>query len=78
MPVFDSSGRGGIGDPNRYDVACLQLQLLECLELVKRKDDKSQHYEQEVDMLYRRVRDYLLVQDQLYKDFVAAEKDFDG
>lgn len=34
-------------------------------------------HQNEIEVLYKRARDYLLVQDQLYKDFVKLEKDHD-
>lgn len=61
MEVVDRDGRPGIGEPNRYDVACLQLQLQENLELIKRKDENLLAQQNEIEMLYKRVRDYLLV-----------------
>jgi hypothetical protein len=39
MDVVGKDGRPGIGDATRYDAACMQLYLQECLELIKRKDD---------------------------------------
>ena len=66
----DKDGKSGLGEQTRYDVAFLQLQVQELIELVKRKDDDLGVKNQEVEHLYKRVRDYLLVQDQLYKDFV--------
>ena len=44
------------------------------MELVKRKDEELTGKNQEIDQLYKRIRDYLLVQDQLYKDCVRTEK----
>ena len=44
------------------------------MELVKRKDEELSTKNQEIEQLYKRIRDYLMVQDQLYKDFVKAEK----
>jgi len=44
--------------------------------LIKRKDEELSSKNIEIDSLYKRVRDYLLIQDQLYKDYVHAEKDF--
>lgn len=44
--------------------------------MIKRKDEELSSKNIEIDSLYKRVRDYLLIQDQLYKDYVHAEKDF--
>ena len=63
LEVADKDGRTGLAEQNRYDVAFLQLQLQECFELNKRKDDELMTKNLEVDSLYKRVRDYLLVQD---------------
>jgi len=75
MEVLDKDGRAGLADQTKYDVAFLQLQLAEFLELLRRKDDELGAKNTEIDYLYRKVRDYLLVQDQLYKDFVRQEKE---
>lgn len=67
---MDKDGKAGLSDQTKYDVAFLQLQLCEFIELIKRKDDELTSKNNEVEHLYKKVRDYLLVQDQLYKDFV--------
>ena len=52
--------------------------MIEALELIKRKDENLVAQQGEIDVLYKRCRDYLLVQDQLYKDFIKMEKDYDA
>ena len=60
--MADKDGRTGLGEnQTRYDVAFLQLQLQECFELIKRKDEELTTKNLETDSLYKRVRDYLLV-----------------
>lgn len=44
------------------------------MELNKRKDEELTSKNTEIDQLYKRIREYLMVQDQLYKDFVKSEK----
>lgn len=76
LEVADKDGKAGLGDnQTRYDVAFLQLQLMECFELQKRKDEELSTKNLEIDALYKRIREYLVVQDQLYKDFVKAERE---
>jgi selenocysteine lyase/cysteine desulfurase len=47
--------------------------LQEVLEINKRKEDELQTKNTEIEGLYKRLRDYLIIQDQLYKDYVRAE-----
>ena len=63
LDVADKDGKLGlaIGEQTRYDVAFLQLQLQEVMELVKRKDEELTTKNSEIDQLYKRIRDYLLV-----------------
>jgi hypothetical protein len=63
MDVMDKDGKTGLSDQNKYDVAFMQLQVQECLELIKRKDEELITKNNEIDVLYKKVRDYLLVQD---------------
>ena len=70
LEVMDKDGRSGLADQTKYDVAFMQLQLIEFLEIIKRKDEDLAHKNNEVEALYKKTRDYLLVQDQLYKDFI--------
>lgn len=44
--------------------------------MVKRKDENLKFQQIEIDSLYKRVRSYVLTQDQLYKDFVRMERAF--
>jgi hypothetical protein len=50
--------------------------LTEFIELIKRKDEDLTNKNNEIEYIYKKVRDYLLVQDQLYKDFVKQERDY--
>lgn len=54
----------------------MQLQLQECFEVIKRKDETCKFQQIEIDSLYKRVRSYVLTQDQLYKDYVKMERGF--
>jgi translation initiation factor 2 beta subunit (eIF-2beta)/eIF-5 len=64
LEVADRDGKTGLGDnQTRYDVAFLQLQLQEAIEINKRKDEELAARNLETEALYKRVRDYLLVQD---------------
>jgi len=65
-----------VGELAHYDNAILQLQMIESLELLKRKDDNMVQYQNNIENVTTRIRDYLLVQDQFYKDYVKMEKDF--
>lgn len=74
LTVADRDGNPGLSDEQtKYDVAFLQLQLQEVLEINKRKEDELQTKNTEIEGLYKRLRDYLIIQDQLYKDYVRAE-----
>ena len=62
LEVADRDGKAGLGDQQtRYDVAFLQLQLMECFELQKRKDEELSAKNLEIDALYKRIREYLIV-----------------
>ena len=41
----------------------------------KRKDEELATKNLEIESLYKRIRDYLLVQDELYKDYVRNDRD---
>jgi hypothetical protein len=56
-----------------YDNAFLQLQLMECFELIARKDEALKSQKREIDTLYGRIKKYLYMQDHLYKEFVEME-----
>lgn len=60
LQVTDKDGNAGIGSSNVYEHAFLHLQLQECLELIKRKDENALAMQNEIDGLYKRVRSYLL------------------
>lgn len=77
LEVVDKDGRAGLQDPTKYDVAFMQLQLMEFIELLRRKDEELTNKNNEIERLFKQVRDYVLVQDQLYKDFTKNEKDFE-
>ena len=52
----------GLGnDQTKYDVAFLQLQVQELIEINKRKEEELAHKNSETENLYKRIRDYLLV-----------------
>ena len=63
LDVMDKDERSGLADQTKYDVAFMQLQLIEFLEIIKRKDEDLAHKNNEVEALYKKTRDYLLVQD---------------
>ena len=63
LDVFDKNGRIGLPEVNKYDVAHLQLQIIESLELLRKKDENMSANQNEIEVLFKRVRDYLLVQD---------------
>ena len=63
LDVMDKDGRAGLKDPTKHDVAFLQLQLCEFMELLKRKDEELTAKSHETEHLYEKIRDYLLVQD---------------
>ena len=46
---------------DHYDNAFLQVQLQECFELIKRKDEALKSQKQEIDALYSRIKKYLLM-----------------
>ena len=58
---MDKDGRAGLSDKTKYDVGFLQLQLTEFIELIKRKDEDLTNKNNEIEYLYKKVRDYLLV-----------------
>ena len=76
LDVVDKDGRHGLTDQTKYDVAFLQLIVMEFVELIKRKDEELNNKNNEIETLYKRVRDYLLIQDQLYKDYISMEKEY--
>lgn len=44
------------------------------IEVNKRKDELISSQKDQIDRLYAKVKDHLLVQDQLYKDYVTVER----
>jgi len=60
----------------RYECAALQLQLIECLELLQRKDDELRTIELELEDFRDKYRECLLVQDELYRSYVREEGDW--
>jgi len=46
------------------------------IELNKRKDDTIGEQKDNIERLYEKIKDYLLTQDQLYKDYVRLERSF--
>lgn len=59
--MVDKDGRNGLTEQTKYDVAFLQLVVMEFIELTKRKDDELNNKNSEIESLYKRIRDYLLV-----------------
>lgn len=50
------------------------MQVQEMIEVNKRKDELISSQKDQIDRLYAKVKDHLLVQDQLYKDYVTVER----
>lgn len=59
-----------------YEHAFLQLQLKEVFEINHRQNEQISNQKKEIETLYKRIRTYLLTQDQLYKDCVRLERNF--
>lgn len=80
MPVdmHDLYGEQGF-DQNaaRYEIACLQLHNLETLELMDRKDRELQTVNLEVEDLRNQMRQTLLVQDELFKQYFDEKAKFE-
>ena len=72
--VHDKDGKQGINASNVYEHAFLQLQLKEVFEINHRLTDQVSNQKKEIETLYKRIRGYLLTQDQLYKDCVRVER----
>lgn len=58
------------GSANPKDIPALQLQLVELFALNERKDEQIKTLESELERAYTKVRKYLLMQDQLYLNYV--------
>lgn len=56
------------GDAKR-DMAAMQLQIIELLELISRRDDEDQITTIEIDEFRTKLREILLVQQELYKEY---------
>ena len=74
LGLIGKDGQKFISDSNAHEHAFLQLQLQDCFEIIKRKDDELRNKYHEIDSLGKRVRSYVLTQDQLYKDFIRMER----
>ena len=48
----------------------------EVLEINNRQNEQIGHQKREIEALYKRIRGYLLTQDQLYKDCVRVERNY--
>jgi len=42
--------------------------------LIRRKDENLDNKYQEIEDLTKRVREYMIIQDLLYRDYIAKEK----
>ena len=63
----------GPGTGNENEVVSLQLQLIEALELVERKDKGQRKLSEQLAEAHKRINEYLLVQDQLYMEFAQQK-----
>lgn len=63
MGVHSPDGQVGLNKSNVYEHAFLQLQLKETFELNSRLQSQMKSQQDEIDSLYRRIRNYLLTQD---------------
>ena len=61
------------GDPKR-DMAAMQLQIIELLELISRRDEEDKITTIEIDEFRTKLREILLVQQELYREYAH---DFD-
>ncbi|CAI2367120.1 unnamed protein product [Moneuplotes crassus] len=61
---------------NPKDVPALQLQLIEMFTLNERKDKSIQELKNELGRAYTKIREYLLMQDQLYLNYVEEHQEF--
>lgn len=64
------------GSANSKDIPALQLQLVELFALNERKDTQIKTIEAELERAYTKVRKYLLMQDQLYLNYVEEYQGF--
>ena len=61
------------GDPKR-DMAAMQLQIIELLELISRRDEEDKITTIEIDEFRTKLREILLVQQELYREYASAER----
>ena len=47
------------------------------MEQLRRKDQTVAAQKNEIEKLYIRVKEHVLIQDQLYKDYITLERNFD-
>ena len=73
LHVTGKNGEDNGMGTNDHENAFLQLQLQETFELIYRKDESLKQQKREIELLYTRIKKYLLMQDHLYKDFVSME-----
>ena len=59
------------GKLSRKDFASVQLQLVECLNLLGRKNDDQGFQTKEMEGMNRKLREVIMVEDQLYRDFAT-------
>jgi hypothetical protein len=64
----------GADNPVTYDNAFLQLQLMECFALNEKQELIIKKQKREIDSIHQKMKRYLLMQDHMYKDYVALEK----
>ena len=57
------------GKLTKHDFASVELQLVECMNLLFRKDNDQLMTSQELGRLNKRIRKYIMMQDLLYKAF---------
>ena len=76
IPLYDKSGQHGIRESNIWENAFLQLQLKEAFELNYRQHEQIGTQKRDIEELYKKIRGYLLTQDQLYKDCIRVERHY--
>ena len=64
------------GSANSSDLPVLLLQIMELFALNDRKDNQIKTLENELERAYNKVRKYLLMQDQLYLNYVEELQSF--
>jgi hypothetical protein len=73
--VSHTTGEPGVypNQVNAGELAYYQVQLKEVIELNKKKDDDVTNKQNQINALNKKLRQYLLTQDQLYKDLIRVE-----